>query len=139
VLAVAQQRAPVDPARIALTGSSNGGMMALKYACERADVVASVAVVAGPLVAPCDPGEAVDVLLLHGELDGVVPVGGGEYPPLGVVFPAVEASLAPFRAVGGDVQLRVLPGAGHGWMTVEQHGLDATTAVWEWARDHPRT
>ena len=112
VLELAQDRAPVDPAQISLTGSSNGGMMALRYACERADAVSSVAVVGAPLMEDCTPSRPVDVLVLQGELDGVVPVGGGAYPPLGVVFPPVDASLAPFRTAGGEVELRVLPGAG---------------------------
>lgn len=139
VIALAQQRADVDADRIAVTGSSNGGMMALRYACERSTTVATAAVVAGPLMAPCAPTDGVSVLVLHGGRDGVVPPGGGRYAPLGVVFPDIGASLEPFRASGSDVDLRVLPEAGHGWMTLDEHGLDATQAVWEWVRDHPRT
>lgn len=139
VIALAQQRAPVDPDRIAVTGSSNGGMMALRYACERSDTIATAAVVAGPLMAPCSPSNGVSVLVLHGDRDGVVPPGGGPYGPLNVVFPDISASLEPFRSTGSDVDLQVVAGAGHGWMTVEEHGLDATQAVWEWVRDHPRT
>lgn len=138
VIALAQQRAPVDPDRIAVTGSSNGGMMALRYACERSDTIATAAVVAGPLMAPCAPSNGVSVLVLHGEQDGVVPPGGGPYEPLDVVFPDIGASLEPFRATGSDVDLQVVAGAGHGWMTLEEHGLDATQAVWQWVRDHPR-
>lgn len=128
----------IDMDRIGLTGTSNGGMMALRYACERADVVASVAVVSSVLVAPCAPREPVSVLQVHGELDGVIPLAGGRNAELDTVFPPVDGALAPFRAAGGPVELRVVAGAGHPWMTVPATGVDASQAVWEWVRDHPR-
>jgi polyhydroxybutyrate depolymerase len=138
VIALARTRTAIDPARIALTGGSNGAMMALRYACERPEVVASVAVVAGPLIAPCTPELPVPVLVLHGAKDKVVPLDGGRNPALGVTFPAVDPSLEPFRKAGGEVQLQVVPRAGHDWMTRGRHGVDATRAVWAWMRDHPR-
>lgn len=131
VIALARERATIDVDRIAVTGSSNGGMMALRYACERSAVIATAAVLAGPLMAPCAPENGVSVLVLHGDAkDGVVPLDGGFYDPTDVTFPPVSASLEPFRSTGSDVDLRVLPDAGHGWMTLEEHGLDATQAVW---------
>lgn len=139
VLALARSKALIDPQRIAFTGGSNGAMMALRYACERADVVAAVAVVAGPLIAPCTPSQPVPVLVLHGAKDRVIPLNGGPNPKLGVTFPPVGPSLEPFRKAGGEVALRVVPRAGHEWMTRGKHGLDATSAVWSWIRDHPRT
>jgi polyhydroxybutyrate depolymerase len=138
VLTLARARAPVDPSRITFTGGSNGGMMALRYACERPKVVAAVAVVAGPLVAPCPLSVPVPVLVLHGAKDTVVPLNGGPNRRLGVTFPPLDGSLEPFRKAGGDVQLRVVPRAGHQWMTESQHGLDATRAIWEFMRDHRR-
>ncbi len=138
VIALARTKTPIDPNRIALTGGSNGAMMALRYACERSEVVASVAVVAGPLVAPCAPKLPVPVLALHGARDRVVPLGGGRNPQLGVTFPPVGASLEPFRKAGSEVQLQVVPRAGHEWMTRSRQGLDATRTIWSWMRDRPR-
>lgn len=138
VIALTRTRVPVDPARVGLTGGSNGAMMALRYACERPEVVASVAVVAGPLVAPCMPKLPVPVLALHGARDKVVPLNGGANARLRVTFPPVGASLEPFRQAGGEVQLQVVPRAGHDWMTRSAHGLDATRAIWSWMRDRPR-
>ncbi|MCU1693567.1 MAG: putative lipoprotein [Frankiales bacterium] len=132
VLAATRARALVDPQRIALTGFSNGGMMALRYACERADVVASVAVVAGTLVAPCTPSAGVDVLDLHGSADRTVPVDGGRNESLSAEFPAVRRALTPFSRAGGEVQVRVQAGEGHHWVT------GASAAVWDWLRDHPK-
>ena len=138
VIALTRVRARVDPARIHLTGGSNGAMMALRYACERSEVVASVAVVSGPLVAPCSPELPVHVQVMHGARDAVVPLRGGRNTFLKVAFPPVERSLAPFRKPGADVQLLVVPRAGHEWMTRARHGLDATRTLWGWMRDHPR-
>lgn len=138
VVALARSRALIDPDRISFTGGSNGAMMALRYACERPEVVASVAVISGPLVAPCTPGQPVAVFALHGADDAVVPLAGGPNAGLDVTFPSVDASLEPFRAAGGEVELAVVPGGGHDWMTRLRDGVDATRIVWEWMRDHPR-
>ena len=138
VIALVRTKAVIDPSRIGLTGFSNGAMMALRYACERADVVASVAVVAGPLVAPCELSDPVAVLAVHGGKDGVVPLNGGPNEGLDVTFPAIDPSLEPFRAAGGEVRLAVLPEVGHEWMTRARTGVDASGAVWAWIRDHPR-
>lgn len=138
VLLSITSRVAIDPNRIAVVGGSNGGMMALRYACERPLVVAAVAVVSGTYVAPCTPSAPVPVLALHGAKDNVVPLAGGPNPALRATFPPVSASLEPFRRAGGEVVLRVLPTAGHTWMTRDEHGLDATRAVWDFVRDHPR-
>lgn len=138
VLSLVRTQAIIDPDRVSLTGGSNGAMMALRYACERPDVVASVAVVAGPLVAPCAVKRPVPVLVLHGARDTVVPLKGGRNASLGVTFPPVDRSLEPFRKAKGEVRLQVVPRAGHDWMTREEHGVDATLAAWIWMRDHPR-
>jgi polyhydroxybutyrate depolymerase len=138
VIALARTRSVIDPNRIALTGGSNGAMMALRYACERPEVVASVAVVSGPVVTPCAPELPVPVLVLHGAKDRVVPLNGGRNPKLGVTFPPLGPSLEPFRKVGSEVQLQIVPRAGHEWMTRNRHGIDATRAIWSWMRDRPR-
>ena len=138
VVALVRARAPIDPARISFTGGSNGAMMALRYACERPSVVASVAVVAGPFIATCTPSEPVPVLVLHGAKDRVVPLNGGRNARLGVTFPPVGRSLEPFRRAGGEVRLAVVPRAGHDWMTRDKSGVDATGTVWAWMRDRPQ-
>ncbi|MEZ5235757.1 MAG: alpha/beta fold hydrolase [Acidimicrobiales bacterium] len=68
----------VDRDRVVITGHSNGSMMALRFACERADLVAGVASQAGPLVTDgaCQPSRPVPVLALHGTADANVPYAG---------------------------------------------------------------
>jgi poly(3-hydroxybutyrate) depolymerase len=130
--------AEVDDDRVFLTGFSNGGMMALRYACERPGVVAAVATVSAAHVSSCTPTSPVSVLDVHGEIDGVVRLRGGRNTTFAADFPAVRTSLQPFRDAGGQVRVRVVPGVGHGWMASDTMYYDATGAVWAWLRDHPR-
>ncbi len=73
-----------DPARIHLAGISNGGMMALRYACLRAERLASLAVFKATLPAapPCAPARPLPVLIAAGtedpiiRWDGAVTLGG---------------------------------------------------------------
>jgi polyhydroxybutyrate depolymerase len=65
-----------DPAAIHIGGVSNGGMMALRYACKRAERLASVAVFLAtmPLDAErdCRPARPLPVLMVAGTADPVV-------------------------------------------------------------------
>jgi len=78
LLADVARRLPVDARRVHATGMSNGAMMAYRVAAEAADLVASIAPVAGPLalesIAPARP---VPVLHFHGSLDQFTPLDGG--------------------------------------------------------------
>jgi polyhydroxybutyrate depolymerase len=70
----------VDPEKVYLTGFSNGGMMSYRYACERAERVAGIAVVGGALnFDACAPSRPVPTLIVHGTSDATVPYDGG--PP----------------------------------------------------------
>ena len=72
---------PVDPARVYVTGISNGGMMAYRAACELSDLVAAIAPVAGALgISACQPSEPVSVIIFHGTDDRYVPYNGGQSP-----------------------------------------------------------
>jgi polyhydroxybutyrate depolymerase len=71
----------VDPARVYVTGFSNGAMMAYRLGCELTDRIAAIAPVSGALnTEPCTPSRPLSVLHLHGGADQHVPVAGG--PPL---------------------------------------------------------
>jgi polyhydroxybutyrate depolymerase len=70
---------PIDPKNVRLVGHSNGGFMAYRMACERADVVSNIAVLAGDAVTtPCTPTRSVHVLHMHGTSDEVVPFSGAQ-------------------------------------------------------------
>ncbi len=68
----------VNPARMYVTGHSNGAMMTFRIACELADQVAAAAPYAGALNADsCVPDSPVPMLIMNGEDDANVPVAGG--------------------------------------------------------------
>jgi polyhydroxybutyrate depolymerase len=68
-----------DPKRVFMTGLSNGAMMTHRFACERADLIAAAAPVAGAIGIPrCEPSCPVSMLMIHGYADQHVPYAGGE-------------------------------------------------------------
>ena len=70
---------PIDPSRVFMTGHSNGAIMAFRFACERAGLVAGVAPVAGSIEIPdCKPSRGVALLTIHGDADQNHPIGGGK-------------------------------------------------------------
>jgi polyhydroxybutyrate depolymerase len=79
-------------------GFSNGAMMSYTWACARPGALAGIGPVAGALVASCPAPAPLTVVAVHGTADERVPYAGGRGPS-GVVFPSLDASLAPFRAV----------------------------------------
>lgn len=68
----------VDPRRVYATGLSNGGHMAYRLACERADLFAAIASVAGlEVTTSCAPARPVPILQVHGTADGIVSYDDG--------------------------------------------------------------
>jgi polyhydroxybutyrate depolymerase len=77
VIADAAQRFGLNPARVYLTGMSNGSMMAERYAAERPGAVRAVAGVAGTMDLAIRIRGVVPLLHIHGTADASVPYGGG--------------------------------------------------------------
>jgi polyhydroxybutyrate depolymerase len=68
-----ESHACIDPKRVYAAGISNGAMMAQRLACEKADVFAAVAGIAGPLgFSPCTPSRPISLVYLHGTEDRTV-------------------------------------------------------------------
>jgi polyhydroxybutyrate depolymerase len=68
----------VDPRRVFAFGHSNGGIMSYRLACELADRIVGIGVVAGTLgVDRCEPERPVSVIHVHGTADENVPLAGG--------------------------------------------------------------
>lgn len=66
---------PVDPDRVYVAGFSMGAVLSGRIACERADLVAAVALDAGSdWGGSCAPSRAVSVLAMHGTADTVLPI-----------------------------------------------------------------
>lgn len=74
----------VDPSRVYIFGHSNGGYMAYRMACDRADLISAIVSLAGATyldTTACDPSADVSVLQIHGTADAMVPYDGGTYAP----------------------------------------------------------
>lgn len=111
----------IAPGHVFVTGMSNGAFMSNRLACERADVFAAVAPVAGTLGVgvACNPSRPVSVLEAHGTADPLVPFKGGEVRGRGGASHAISAnSMADkWRSADGcqgDPSAQVLPGVGDG-------------------------
>lgn len=88
----------VDPRRIFVVGHSNGGFMAHRYACERANRIAGIVSLAGATwndAARCTPSRPVAVLQVHGTRDDVIGYNGGRTPVgTGGPFPSARETVA---------------------------------------------
>lgn len=156
LLAVLDHLGPlIDPARVYLTGFSNGAGMTFRFAADHADRVAAIAPVAGYCrVADPRPVRPVPTFYLVGDADPLVPLDGGPArTPWGKVEdrPAVAETLRRWEAAigrppGSDrFPVRVIPGHGHHWpggkaLLGERLGgpassaIDATAEIWEFVR-----
>lgn len=80
VIEAMQAQYNVDPRRIHFAGHSNGGFMSYRMACDHADLIASIASLAGAThlnPQDCVPVEPVHTLQIHGTADGVISYNGG--------------------------------------------------------------
>lgn len=69
----------IDPARVYLTGISNGAMLAYSFACAHAEKIAAIAPVAGAQNTPdCMPRVPLSVIAFHGTADRHVLYSGGQ-------------------------------------------------------------
>lgn len=102
VIAQIRQAYSVDAKRIFVVGHSNGGFMAHRMACEHADVIASIATLAGSTwsdPAKCSPSEPVSALVMHGTLDPVILYGGGSL--FGNDYPGAIATARSWASLNG--------------------------------------
>jgi polyhydroxybutyrate depolymerase len=111
----------IPSGHVFVTGMSNGGFMANKLGCDRADVFAAIAPVAGTLGVgvACNPSRPVSVLAAHGTADRLVPFKGGDVHGRGGVSHAVSASsmVDKWRSVDGcqgEPSKQELPDVGDG-------------------------
>jgi polyhydroxybutyrate depolymerase len=111
----------IAPGHVFATGMSNGGFMTNKLACDRADVFAAIAPVAGTLGASvaCNPVRPVSVLEVHGTADPLVPFKGGNVRGRGGVSRSISVAnmVNNWRLADGcqgDPSAQVLPNVGDG-------------------------
>lgn len=97
-----QGRYAVDPRRIFVIGHSNGGFMAHRLACERADLITGIVSLAGATWASptqCQPSQPVTVAQVHGTSDQTVLYTGGSF--FGVPYPGAVATTSAWASLDG--------------------------------------
>ncbi|AKS34202.1 alpha/beta hydrolase family esterase [Mycolicibacterium goodii] len=110
--------------RVFATGLSAGAFMANRLACQRADLFAAIAPVAGTLGANvgCSPSQPVSVLAMYGTADPIVPFGGGVMNGRGGTSTVLSATqlVDRWRGLDGcsnDPAAQTLPAVGDGTTT----------------------
>jgi polyhydroxybutyrate depolymerase len=91
----------IDTNKIYVTGASNGGMLAYRLACEKANLFAAVAPVATTLVttSACSPSRVVPILHIHSLIDANVPYMGGYGTGFaGVYMPPIDSITSVWAA-----------------------------------------
>ena len=117
-----------DPARVFLTGASNGGMMAMRAGCELPDRVAGIAPVVAnqPAEWRCEAAD-LPALFIHGADDEYMPYAGGRIAAtkvrrdLGEVMSA-DDTIAMYKRVNGCTGVKETK-------TLDKIGRDQTKAV----------
>jgi polyhydroxybutyrate depolymerase len=97
-----------DRRKIFLVGSSTGGMLALRIACERAgEAYAGVAILIANLPADaaesCQPPKPIPLMLINGTANPIIPYAGGpaKLSDAKVDVVSTDATLAPFAKADG--------------------------------------
>jgi polyhydroxybutyrate depolymerase len=163
ILADLEGTLAVDPARIYITGFSNGAILAYRLACEMSDTFAAFAPVDGNLMfGPCQPRQKVSLIHIQGLSDSSAPYSDEDLDPdtdpniLSVEgsvafwasvdgcsgFPAVEQEGIVTRTVysscarGIAVELISLKGIGHTWPP--DSVFPASRTIWDFFAAHPK-
>ena len=99
VIDAVAERFPIDTRRLYMSGYSNGGLMAVRYACERPERVAAVGVVATTIeqldALRCAPAQGVAMLYINGVDDPIVPFEGN------LLKRSADSTLALWRGFNG--------------------------------------
>lgn len=124
LVAALQQRHPIDPARLCLTGISMGGRGAWEYAYGFADTLAALVPLCGPSIPNLAPRlKNLPVWAFHGDQDDVVPIA------------RTDEMIAALKAAGNnDARCTRLAGVGHSC------GQSAYTdpGLWAWLAEQRR-
>lgn len=121
----------IEPRRIHFAGHSNGGFMSYRMACDHADLVASIASLAGATWANpnnCSPSEPVHTLQIHGTSDGVISYNGGTVP-LGAFQPGAVVTTQTWAGYDGCAPVST-PGPDTFDLTTNAAGDDASESAY---------
>lgn len=153
----------IDPARVYVTGFSNGAMLAYRLACELSDTIAAIAPVAGNLgYGLCRPRGKVSILHIQGLSDDSLPYADDDLEPdINPDIRSVQGSVALWASFDGcagspsdnqrgiatrrvysacaggtAVELYSLYGVGHIWPP--ESLWPASQTIWDFFAAHPK-
>ena len=146
-----REQYPIDTTRVYATGSSNGGMLCYRLACELGHRFAAIAPNAcSQMYASCAPTNKIPIISFHSKVDPIVPFSGGPggAPPLtNIVFPSQD-SILQFWSLWNECQTidTVINGNGTGYdlikaqdcaCEVEVHQIATTDGGHSWPGGNP--
>ena len=97
----------IDTTRVYATGSSNGGMLCYRLACELSHRIAAIAPNAcSHMIQPCNPVNNVPIISFHSRIDPIVLYKGGNGPDdvpflKDVFFPSQDSNLVVWQQRNG--------------------------------------
>ena len=97
----------IDTTRVYATGSSNGGMLCYRLACELSHRIAAIAPNAcSHMIQPCTPVNKVPIISFHSRIDPIVRYKGGNGPDdvpflKDVFFPSQDSNLVVWQQRNG--------------------------------------
>lgn len=153
VVADVAKNVGTDPARVYVSGMSNGGIMSYTLACST-DIFAAVGPVAGTQLNRCPSPHPASVMHIHGTADRLVPYGGGQgfsvingpsVPDVNAFWRNVDHCANPATTTAGPVTTATAGCAGDRGVTlitIEAGGHEwppfATQTLWKFFASHPR-
>lgn len=111
VIEEAMTRFRIDRGKIYIAGYSNGGFMAYRMACDSADYVTGIFVLAGGTYKDetlCQPAQPVQILHLHGTSDQTIRYNGGSAYPTAPQHPGALESVETWAAYNGCMPAPVM-------------------------------
>ncbi|OJZ69779.1 polyhydroxybutyrate depolymerase [Mycobacterium paraffinicum] len=142
-----------DPARIYVSGMSNGAIMSFTLACAT-DIFAAIGPVAGTQLNRCPNPRPTSIMQIHGTADRLVPYGGGQgfsvingpsVPDVDAFWRNVDQCANPTTNANGPVTTSTAGCAGNrgvSLVTIDQGGHEwppfAARTLWDFFSAHPR-
>ena len=125
---------PIDTTRVYATGSSNGGMLCYRLACELSNRFAAIASNAcSQMYFPCNPSNRIPIISFHSKIDPIVPINGGmggAIPLTTTYFPSQD-SILNLWSTKNNCQTRdtIINGNGNDYDYIKIHNCSCNVEI----------
>ena len=129
---------PIDTTRVYATGSSNGGMLCYRLACELSHRFAAIAPNAcSQMYFPCNPTNKIPIINFHSKVDPIVFYNGGMggAPPLTTIFFPSQDSTMNIWSQKNNCQSRdtIINGNGTNYDFIKIHNCSCNVEIHHYA------